>query len=198
MRMFFATMLAAAAIQAAPARAGDRGEGAVAFNRRWLEPFFMTTPALRAAAEAFRLEDWGRAAEGFSSATAKLPRTSAEYLPARYMLALAYANLSLWPEAGAIFEDLWTRYPALAPYHAYNAARCRLRRGDVEGALRWADLVASKTVPEAESVLVKIEAFEAQSRWSDLESETGRFLERFPSGPRRPEAMLRRAEALEG
>src|SRR5439155_7188343 len=88
-------------------------------------------------------------------------------------------------------------YPLLAPYHAYYAARCRVRRGDAVGALVWAGRVPERTVPEAEAVLVKIDALVALQRPGDVEREAAAFLERFPGGPRRAEAAFRRAEALE-
>ena len=66
----------------------------------------------------------------------------------KYMLALARANQGKWNDAGQLFEELFKSYPKLAPYHAYNAARCRLRRGDAAGALEWAARVADGSVPE--------------------------------------------------
>jgi len=72
---------------------------------------------------------------------------SPERRAARYLLAMAEANQSKWTEAGALFEDLYTSYPKLAPYHAYNAARCRLRRGDAAGALEWSGRVSKGSIP---------------------------------------------------
>ena len=175
--------------------ADARAEKVPAFNNRWLQPFFATGP-LKAPAERFRAEEWTVAAEGFSQALVKLPRTSPEYLPGRFVLAVARMNLSQWTDAAAMFEDLATSYPVLTPYHAYYAARCHLRAGNGEAALAWADRVPAKSVPEAEAVLIKLEAL-GQRRWGEVESEAQRFLDRFPNGPRRVEASFRRAKALE-
>jgi soluble lytic murein transglycosylase len=166
------------------------------FNKRWLEPFFGRA-TLRTASEKFHVEDWASAAEGFARAGAALPRGSPEYLPAKFLLAMARMNLSEWREAGAIFEELWDTYPLLGPYHALHAARCRLRRGDADGALVWAARVPPQSVLETESLLIRIEAFAAQHRWIELVAETARYLERFPAGARRQEVMLLRGEALE-
>jgi hypothetical protein len=61
-----------------------------------------------------------------------------ELLPALSMLALARMNLNDWSAAGTLFEELYGKHAVLAPYHAYYAARCRLRRGDVAGILAGA------------------------------------------------------------
>ncbi len=179
-----------------PARPSTDGKP-VAFDRRWLEPFFSATPGLRAAAEKFRVEDWKGAATDFAALLPKLPRLSPDQHPAQFALATARMNLGEWAKAGALFEDLWTVYPLLAPYHAYNAARCRLRQGDTEGALQWVERVAPKTIPEAEAALVKIDALASLQRWNELDTETARFLDHFAAGPRRAEAMFRRGQAME-
>ena len=168
----------------------------VPFDERWLEPYFKSGPAV-AAVERFRLEDWDDASKGLLQAVAKLPRSSHDRLPARFLLALSRMYQGQWESAGQVFEELYTSYPLLAPYDAYYAARCRVRRGDTAGAITWASKVPAKTVPEAEAVLVKIDALVSEKRWAEVESETAGFLERFPAGPRRAEASYRRAEALE-
>jgi len=168
----------------------------VAFDRAWLEPFFKKGAA-RLGADKFREEDWAAAETAFGKALRELPRASAERLAATYMLALARANQSKWTQAGPAFEDLYTRYPKLAPYHAYEAARCRLRRGDADGALEWAAKVAPGTVPEAETALVRIDALRALARWDEALAAVDVYLERFPGGPRRAEAQFKKAEALE-
>jgi soluble lytic murein transglycosylase len=168
----------------------------VAFDPEWIEPFFKTGAA-RAALEHFRDEEWTAAETGLLRAVKTLPRASSERRAARYLLALAQANLSKWSEAGALFEDLYTSYAKLAPYHAYNAARCRLRRGDAAGALDWVDRVAKGSVPEAEAQLVRIDALRALGRWGEVLDATQAFLDRFPAGPRRAEALFKKGEALE-
>jgi soluble lytic murein transglycosylase len=178
-----------------PEAAASRGK-AVPFDHRWLEPYFKSGATL-AAVERFRVEDWAGAAKGLTEALAKLPRASADRLPARFLLAMARMHQGEWEAAGAIFEDLHARYPLLAPYHAYYAARCRVRRGDTAGAITWASRVPPRTIPEAEAALVKIDALVSEKRWAEVEVETARFLDRFPAGPRRAEATFRRAEALE-
>ncbi len=194
------------ALVLAPAASAQRGEGNaekgstnhkfVAFDKRWMEPYFTSGP-LQAAAERFRLDDWGGAATAFTKALLRMPHGHGEYLPARFVLAIARMNLNEWPVAGAIFEDLFATYPLLAPYHAAYAARCRLRRGDTEGALTWAARVPTGTVPEAETVLVTLEAHAGRQRFDDLLKAATSFLDRFPSGPRRAEAQFHRATALE-
>jgi soluble lytic murein transglycosylase len=188
------TLLLAATAAAVPEAAETAAP--VAFDRRWLEPHFAAGP-LRAPVERFRLDDFAGAAAGLERALARLPKSSPERAPGRFLLGLARMSLTEWTAAGAIFEELHQSYPLLAPYHAYHAARCRLRRGDTAGALTWADRVPAGTVPEAETLLIKIDAYAALGRWSDVDAEAARFLERFPAGPRRAEASFRRAEALE-
>ena len=168
----------------------------VPFDKRWLEPFFASGPA-HAGADLFRAGDFATAAQQLAGALAAMPRHAPERNQARFLLALAHMNLSAWQTAGDLFENLWSSYPELAPYHAYYAARCRLRRGDSEGALTWAARVPGQTVPEAEAVLVKIDALIAKERWSEVESEARTFLDRFPSGPRRAEARFHLAEAMQ-
>ena len=126
-----------------------------------------------------------------------LPKSSPERRAARYLLALAEANQSKWADAGALFEELYTSYPKLAPYHAYNAARCRLRRGDAAGALEWSGRVTKGSIPEAETILVAIDAQRALGRWAEALETLRAYLERFPSGPRRAEAQFKKGEALE-
>ena len=126
-----------------------------------------------------------------------LPKSSPERRAARYLLALAEANQSKWAEAGALFEELYTSYPKLAPYHAYNAARCRLRRGDAAGALEWSGRVSKGSIPEAEAILVAIDAQRALGRWGEALETLRVYIERFPSGPRRAEALFKKGEALE-
>ncbi len=183
---------------AAPEPAPARATHPVAFDKKWLQPFFASGTALPAAAEKFRREDWTGAAEAFAAALVHLPKSSPDFLPARFLLASARMNLSAWSDAGALFEDLWTTYPILAPYHAYNAARCRLRRGDTAGALEWVARVPPGSAPAPESVLIKLDAIAAMKNWAELEIESARYLERYAAGPRRAEAMFHRAEALEG
>ena len=113
------------------------------------------------------------------------------------MLALARTNLSEWADAGRLFEELYKEYPKLAPYHAYHAARCRLRRGDATGALDWAARVTKGTVPEAEAELVRIDALRSLARWDDALAAVDGYLQRFPNGPRQAEALFKKAEAME-
>ena len=95
-----------------------------------------TGPA-KAAAEKFRGDDWSGAEAAFAHALKSLPR-------ARRRAAGRRRTCWRWrgptsrtgPTPGKLFEQLYDSYPKLAPYHAYNAARCRLRRGDYAGAHR--------------------------------------------------------------
>ena len=105
----------------------------VAFDEAWLEPFFTKGPG-KLGVDAVREENWAAAESAFAKAVKALKKGSAEQLAAKYMLALARENQSKWGDAGSIFEELYESYPRLAPYHAYHAARCRLRRGDAQGA----------------------------------------------------------------
>ncbi len=166
----------------------------VSFDRGWLEPFFQRGPA-KQAVEKFRAEDWDGAEAGFARAAKSL--RGDEKLAATYLLALSRTNQSDWAGAGKLFEDLYTSYPRLAPYHAYNAARCRLRRGDWSGALDWAAKVPAATVPEAEATLIRIDALRSLTRWSDALAALTDYLTRFPNGPRRAEALFKKAEAME-
>jgi soluble lytic murein transglycosylase len=186
--------------EARPARprrapAPPPGPRAVPFDSHWLEPYFTSGP-MRAAAERFRLDDWTGAAEKLGKALAGLPKKAPDRLPGRFLLALARMNLGQWDAAGALFEELHASYPLLAPYHAYYAARCRLRRGDSAGTLTWTEKVPSGTVPEAETALLRLDALTALGRWAEVDKEAGAYLDRFTGGPRRSEAMFRRAEAL--
>ena len=113
------------------------------------------------------------------------------------MVALARANQGKWNEAGQLFEELFKSYPKLAPYHAYNAARCRLRRGDAAGALEWAARVADGSVPKAEAELVRIDALRTLGRWSDALAALESYLQQWPNGPRRAESLFKKAEAME-
>ncbi|HMF43244.1 MAG TPA: transglycosylase SLT domain-containing protein [Polyangia bacterium] len=168
----------------------------VPFDRGWLKPFFEHGPA-RQAVEQFRAEEWEAAETGFARAVKSLPRDSAERHAAMYMLALARANQSKWGEAGQMFEDLFASYPSLAPYHAYNAARCRLRRGDAAGALEWVARVPDGSVPKAEAELVRIDALRTLNRWSDALAALETYLQQWPNGPRHAESLFKKAEAME-
>ena len=128
----------------------------VRFDPRWLDPLFQG-PLLRPGAEKFRAADWSGAAASLAPAIAKLPRGSAERGPATYLLALAHASAGQWTKAEPLFESLFRDAGPLAPYHAYHAARCHLRRGDARGALVWAARVRSE-----ERRVGK----ECRSRWS--------------------------------
>ena len=168
----------------------------VPFDPDWIEPFFKGGPGQKAA-ERFRAEDWDAAEAAFAKVAKGLPRSAPERRAARYLQALAEANQSKWTEAGALFEELYASYPKLAPYHAYNAARCRLRRGDAGGALEWSSRVAKGSIPEAEASLVAIDALRALGRWDEALASLRAYLERYPNGPRRAEALFKKGEALE-
>ena len=182
----------AGAEEAAPVAA----RAPVPFDKRWLEPYFASGP-VRVAADLFRAGDFVTATQHLTRVLAAMPKHAPEHNQVRFLLALAQMNQNAWQVAGDIFEDLWTSYPALAPYHAYYAARCRLRKGDAEAALLWVTRVPAKTVLEAEAILIKIDALIAGKRWAEVESETQSFLDRFPAGPRRAEARFRHAEAMQ-
>ena len=167
----------------------------VSFDKKWLEPFFTDGAANKAAAR-FRSGDFAGAGKEIGQVLAGLPKSAPERNPLRFLQALALMNQSSWQAAGDVFEDLWSAYPLLAPYHAYHAARCHLRRGDTEGAFTWLSRVPAGSVPEPEAVMVKVDAFIADKRWGEVETEVGTFLVRFSKGPRRAEAMFLRAEAL--
>lgn len=187
----------AAAEDTAAASGHPRAGGkAVAFDPGWLEPFFKSGAA-KQGVDKFREEDWSGAEASFKRAIHKMSRGTPERLAATYMLALARENQGNWSDAGPLFEDLYTHYPKLAAYHAYHAARCRLRRGDASGALEWAGRVPRKSVPEAESALIRIDALRALSRWDDALAALDAYLERFPNGPRRAEALFKKGEAME-
>ena len=166
----------------------------VPFQRTWLTPFFQQGRA-KQAVEQFRAEDWDAAEASFAKAMRSLPE--GERHAAKYMLALARTNLSKWADAGKLFEQLYKEYPKLAPYHAYNAARCRLRRGDATGAIEWAGRVGKGTVPEAEAELVRLDALRSLARWGDALAVADSYLQRFPGGPRKVEALFKKAEAME-
>lgn len=166
------------------------------FDKRWLEPYFASGPEAKAAA-LFRGGDFAAAGKALARILADLPKHAPGRNPLRYLLALALENQSSWQEAGESFEELWSDYPLLGPYHALHAARCRLRQGDGDGAFTWIARVPSGSVPEADAVMVKVDAFIAGKRWSEVDTEVSAYLARFPKGPRRAEAMFLRAEALQ-
>ena len=182
-----------AEVVAALAPAAERP---VPFDRHWLEPHFASGP-FSSAAEAFRRDEWRKAVTLFTATLAKTPRSSPDRAPAQYLLASSNMNLGEWTAAGELFEALYDKQPLLRSYHAHYAARCRLRRGDAAGALIWADKVEKGAVLEAETILIRLDALETLERWDDIDKEAARFLERFPAGPRRAEAMFRRASAME-
>jgi peptidoglycan lytic transglycosylase len=168
----------------------------VAFDKAWLEPFFEKGPA-KAGVDAFRAEDWPTAEHAFDAAIKVLRKGSEEQLAARFMLALARENQSEWNDAGPVFEGLYATYPKLAAYHAYHAARCRLRRGDAAGAIEWATKVPAGSVPEAETALIRIDALRALDRWDEALAALVAYVDRYPGGPRRAEALFKEGEALE-
>jgi soluble lytic murein transglycosylase len=168
----------------------------VAFDKKWLEPFFMSGPESKAAAH-FRAGDFVTASRELEQIVPRLPKQAPERNQLRFLQALSLMNQSSWQAAETIFEDLWARYPLLAPYHAYNAARCHLRRGDSDGAFTWLSRVPSGSVPEPDAIMVKVDAFVAAKRWGDVETEVSTYLARFPKGPHRLEALFDRAEALQ-
>ncbi|HVR61623.1 MAG TPA: transglycosylase SLT domain-containing protein [Polyangia bacterium] len=175
----------------APIRTGKP----VAFDPRWLEPFF-ADGAVKSAVDLFRAEEWGPAEAAFARALKKLPAGAPERMAAQYLQALAGENQAKWSEAGAAFEELYRTYPKLAAYHAFHAARCRLRRGDATGALDWAARVPKGSVPEADSVPVRIEALRTLGRWQEVLAAASAALER-PSSATRAELLYKKAEATE-
>lgn len=175
---------------------GSKTTTPVAFNRQWLEPFFPSGPEGRAA-DRFRSGDFVGAAKELARVLAALPKSSEQRHPLLYLQGLALANQSSWQAAGDVFEQLWSSYPLLAPYHAYHAARCRLRRGDLEGSFTWLARVPAGSVPEPDAIMVKIDAFVAAKRWAEVDTEVTTYLARFAKGPRRAEAMFLRAQALQ-
>lgn len=179
-----------------PARQARGAKGAASFDKKWLEPYFESGPESKAAAH-FRAGDFASASKELEHILAHLQSHAPERHQLEFLHGLALMNLSSWQAAEAIFEELWSSYPLLAPYHAYNAARCHVRRGDVEGAFTWIARVPAGSVPEAEAIMVKIDAFVGTKRWAEVETEVSAYLARFPKGPRRLEALFDRAEALQ-
>jgi len=177
-------------------RRPERPARAVAFDPHWLEPFFGAGRAHQAMAD-FRQERWAAAESGFTRAATSMPAHSDERNAARYLAALAKANQSRWAEAAAAFEVLHKDYVRLQPYLAYHAARCRLRAGQLEAALDWAARVPTGSVPEAEAALIRLDALRGLARWHDVADDAAKYLTTFSSGPRRNEALFRRAEAME-
>ncbi|HVZ73612.1 MAG TPA: transglycosylase SLT domain-containing protein [Polyangia bacterium] len=169
---------------------------AVEFDKSWLEPYFTKGPG-KDGLDRFREEDWAASEAGFTKAVRALKKGSPEQLAAKMMLALARENESKWKPAGDLFEELYASYPRLATYHAYHAARCRLRAGDAAGALDWADKVTPSTVPEAETALVRVDALRALLRWPEVAAALDAYLAKYPNGPRRAEAQFKRGEAVE-
>ena len=178
-----------------PAPAPSPRAVAVPFSSKWLEPFFAAGAEEKAAA-LFRSGDYGPASKELAHVLAGLSEKAPERNPLRFLLALALESGASWQAAGDIFEDLWSTYPLLGPYHAFHAARCRLRRGDIEGAFTWLARVPAGATIEADAAMLKVDAFTTAKRWAEAESETAAYLSRFPKGPRRAEAMFDRAEAL--
>lgn len=169
---------------------------AVPFNKKWLGPYFASRPAAKAAAR-FRSGDFPGAAQDLGRLLAGLAKNAPERNPLRLLYALALMNQSSWEAAGDVFEDLWSDYPLLGSYHAYYAARCRLRQGDPESAFVWLGRVPSGSVIEPDAAMVKVDALVAAKRWAEVETEVSTFLARFRKGPRRTEAMFLHAEAQE-
>ena len=166
----------------------------VPFEKAWLEPYFQHGAA-KQAVEWFRGEDWAGAEGGFVRAIKALHGD--ERQAATYLLGLARVAQSDWTGAGKLFEQLYTSYPELAPYHAYNAARCRLRRNDYPGALEWVAKVDKGTVLDAEADLIRIDALRGLSRWDEALAALDAHLQRFPNGPRGAEVLFKKAEAME-
>ena len=166
----------------------------VPFEKAWLEPYFQRGAA-KPAVELFRGEDWAGAEAGFARATKSLHGD--ERQAATYLLGLTRLAQSDWTGAGKLFEQLYTAYPKLAPYHAYNAARCRLRRNDYAGALEWVAKVEKGSVLEAEADLIRIDALRGLARWDDVLAGLDTHLQRFPNGPRAAEVLFKKAEAME-
>ncbi|HEY2902811.1 MAG TPA: transglycosylase SLT domain-containing protein [Polyangia bacterium] len=167
----------------------------VAFDPRWLEPFFTDGP-VKSAAELFRAEDFGPADAAFTKAMKKLPAAAPERQAAAYLDALAKETLGRWADAGAIFEGLYRTYPKLSAYHAYHAARCHLRRGDATGALDWVARVPAGSVPEADALPIRIEALRTLGRWQEALAAIGGALER-PTSASHAELLFKKAEATE-
>src|SRR6185503_4936721 len=80
-----------AARPAAPARKVVRGGKAVAFDARWLEPYFSKS-VLHKAVGDFREEQWSAAEAGFLKGASRLPASSDERHAAKYLAGLAKAN----------------------------------------------------------------------------------------------------------
>ena len=179
--------------QAKPDRGGGRGDEREAPT---LEPFFASGPASKAAAH-FRAGDFLAASQEAGRVLAHLPRHAPERSQLQFLRGLALISLSSWPEAQTIFEELWSSYPLLAPYHAYHAARCHFQEGDVEGALAWLERVPEGSVPEAEATMLKVDALIKTRRWAEVDTVVEGYLARFPKGPRRTEALFDHAEALQ-
>jgi soluble lytic murein transglycosylase len=166
------------------------------FPKQWLLPYFTQARAQRGAT-AFRAGDYAKAITELEAVLSKLRKDSPEYHPLRFLLAMSHMNQSSWKTSGEIFDSLYTRYPALSPYHAFYAARCQIRRNELDSALVWLSRIPSDSVLEAEAVMFKVDAFVSTKRWVDVENETSSFISRFPRGARWPEALFRHAEAKE-
>jgi TolA-binding protein len=114
---------ASQADEGAPAKTPPAKTPPTAFDKKWLDPYFTSETESNASA-LFRSGDFVTAAKEFSRILAGLPKQAPERNALRFLLAVATENQSSWQAAGDIFEELWTSYPLLAPYHARPAATC--------------------------------------------------------------------------
>ena len=195
-------LLLGALAQVAAPRAAEDGvqpQGQVAGGGRvdrQLAPYFTQGP-LRAAVERFRAGDWPAAITGLEAGLRAPGVEAEEKLRARLLLGLALGSAGRHADCSGVMEKLAEDDKLLAAHASYQAARCHLRAGANEQALAASGRVPADTVPAAESALVALEALTRLGRWAEVLARADQFLERFPQGPRRPEALAAAATAAE-
>lgn len=193
-----ATWILTAALLAAAAGASEAQTTPTATELTLPEPYFGKGPT-KSAADAFALERWQEARDGFAAYLAgkDAPGDAAGKARVRYLIAVCDANLGRWKEAAESFDAVVPDLPLLADYARYEGARAWYFAHDVARAKERVEKVAKDSVLAPEATLLLGDLLRAEGDWKGVARLYGDYLASRPNPIRKSEARFRLAEAYE-
>ncbi len=155
--------------------------------------------AVGRAFDAYQLEDWKKARDGFAAYLVgdDAPTDPADVARVRLVIAICDSNLSRWKEAAAGFEEAMARLPLIADTIRYQAARAHFFAHDMDTALALARKVAPDSIRGADAELLVGDILRTRKQHDDIAAHYQKYIADHPDGIRLAEAHYRLAEALE-
>jgi soluble lytic murein transglycosylase len=158
-------------------------------------PYFAVGAAAPAAAQ-LRLEEYAKAAQGFSAYIKAHPRAK-DAPQATFLLAYAELKAGHFNEAAQHFDAIAKSYPLLIDYERIFAARAHLQAGRAAEALDRAKRVPKESAIDGDARFLRGEAERLSGHNVESAAAYRSYLEAYAGGWRAAEARYRLAEALD-